>query len=301
MPERVIVQYGIYVLAPEDRECFRVRVLTQVERIPGNLSSNFKMQKPRSFYGYAQLMFGQWVVETKAIEYDKQVLFEFTNELGQLAILTYCSTKQTRDNIIALSGCIPGCVLSPGEEQIPGLWRIPFDRVVFKLFNDTTLLVNTDRQLFVNPCEVPLVFGDETYTPPEPSSTNVPENPNDPGYDIPTLPYDEPSNDFGETYNPDRPPPTEGEPGVVYTINATGQYEDKNGITRTVINNGLTVTGPYQEPVPYNGEYRPTTLYYWGAKVTHAGGIQDVILVTSGALNEVQNFRITVLNFIPPP
>lgn len=254
MPERAIVQYGIYVFAPEDRECFRVRLTTQVERVPYNLSSNFKLQYPRSFYGYAQLMWGKWVVETKPIEYAQQLLFEFTNDLAQLAILEYCAVKQTRDNILALSGCIPGCVLRPGEEQIPGLWRFPYDRVVFKLFNDTTLLVNTDRQNFYNPCEVPLVFADETYTPPEPSETDVPENPLDPGYDVPTAPYDPPSSDFGETYNPQRPAPEQGEEGVNYQVCAYTRYINGPGGAETPYNQCAYFAGPITAPEVEKGQ-----------------------------------------------
>lgn len=212
MPERVIVQYGVYLFDPEDLECFRLRVLTQIERKPEGAYENFKYQKPQSFYGYAQLMFGQWVVETKQLQYEQELLFEWTNDLGQLAILTYCAAQQNRNNLIALSGCIPGCALAPGEQPIPGLWKFPYDRIVFKLFANTTLLVNTDRQEFANPCEVPLVWGDEGYIPPESPGTNVPENPNDPGYDIPTPPYYEPDDDFGETYNPEEP--EEPEPTV---------------------------------------------------------------------------------------
>lgn len=252
MPERAIVNYGIYVFEPEDRQCFRCRLTTQVERIPGNLSSNFKLQKPRSFYGYAQLMWGKWVVETKAIEYETQLLFDFVNDLGQLAILEYCHAQQTRDNIIALSGCIPGCVLQPGEQQIAGLWRFAYDRVVFKLFNDTTLLVNTDRQEFYNPCNVPLIFGDESYTPPEPSETDVPENPLDPGYDIPTAPYDPPSSDFGETYNPQRGEPPLGEESRPYRI---------RGSVRRVVNfeTGTTTVDSFDFTAPgpiYGGNKR---------------------------------------------
>jgi len=205
MPERAIVRYGIYSFDPEDLECFRLRVYTFAKRKPTGAYENFKYQKPQSFYGYAQLMFGQWVVETKQLQYEQELLWEFTNELAQSSILLYCSVQQTRDNIATLSQCIPGCEFNPTDPPQPGLWRFPYDRIVFKLFSNTTLIVNTDRQEFVNPCEVPKTWADDGYIPPEPSGEAVPENPNEPGYDLPTLPYDTVTDDFNETYNPERP------------------------------------------------------------------------------------------------
>lgn len=211
MAERAIVNYGVYQFTPEERECFRFRLTAQVEREPVSPYKNFKYQKPQSFYGYAQVMFGQWVYQTIVLEYDRQIVYEWRNDLAQMAILLYCATEQTRDNILSLTTCIPGCVLTPGNPAVYGLWKCPADRIVFKLSGTTTLLVNTDIQLFDNPCSVPLVWADESYTPPPDSETVVPPNPLDDPYDIPTPPYDGDTQDNGETYSPERPPePIEG-------------------------------------------------------------------------------------------
>lgn len=223
MPERIIVNYGVYQLSEAERSAFRLNVYTQVEKRPANVYDNFKYQKPQSFYGYAQFMIGEWVYRTVQLEYENQLIYQFNNWQGQQAILLYCATQQTRDNIIALSTCIPACALAPGEQTLVGVWRVPVERIVFKLHAESTLLVNTDVLLFANPCQALITYADVGYTPPPLSQTDVPPNPLDDPYDIPDAPYAEPD-DGGETYNPQRPEEPIGGEDRPYQVTTNARY-----------------------------------------------------------------------------
>lgn len=223
MPERVIVNFGVYQFTNEQRAQRRLRLTSQVERMPDNQSLNFRLQKPRSFYGWAQVMSGPWVIETIELLYEYQLLIDWENTVNQQQIFHYCTQLNTAQNAAQILAAVSG-----GAEILPGqtinIERAPFDRVVFKLFSNTTLIIADTTEPFINPCGAPTEI--DTLTPPlsEPSPLDVPENPLDSPYDVPDPPYDLPSADDGETYNPQVPEEPIGDGDGNFTVTTNAQY-----------------------------------------------------------------------------
>lgn len=206
MAERTIVNYGVYQFEEAEKDAYRLRVYTQVIRHPMNESLNTKFQKIQSFYGYAQLMNGNHVHQTIPLRYQSECIFEYTASDNLSTFLLSAHTYgvlQSIANLAALHG--GSATINPLD---PPLYPMPFDRIVFKLFSDTTIVVYTDIVNLPTLEITPALPTDEESDDPEPLSDTEPEeNPLDPPYDIPTAPYNPATADNGETYNPQLPPP----------------------------------------------------------------------------------------------
>lgn len=206
MAERTLVQFGVYQFDDVEKRAYRLRVMAQVIRHPENESLNLKLQKFRGFYGYAQLMNNDFVHQTIPIEYEKQCLFEYYahDNLNTLyASALQLGTLRTISNAVQSLG--GGGLVIIGS-TLP-FFPMPYDRMVFKLFNNTTLLVFTEVINLPDLPDVPQQFDDETATPTPSSDTQPVSNPADPGYDLPSNPYDPATDDNGESYDPERPAP----------------------------------------------------------------------------------------------
>lgn len=206
MAERTIVNYGVYQFEESERQAYRLRVYAQVIRHPINESLNTKYQKNQSFYGYAQLMNGNHVHRTIQLQYDAECIFEYTASDNLSTYLLSAHTYgvlQSIANLAVLHGGTP--TINPID---PPLYPMPFDRLVFKLFSNTTLLVYTDVVELPTLEITPALPYDNASDDPEPLSDTTPvENPLDEPYDVPSPPYDVPTADNGETYNPQTPAP----------------------------------------------------------------------------------------------
>lgn len=289
MPERVIVKYGVYQFSEEEKTAYRLRVYTQVIRQPSNQSLNTKYQKHQSFYGYAQLMDGDFVHRTIQLQYEKECIFEYIASDSWNTLVTgsyqYGIILTVSNAVVALGGS-PLVLVEPSLPLFP----MAFDRIVFKLFNNTTLAVFTEVLNFPELPNVASEFDTLSDEPPEPSSTAPEENPEDEGFDIPTLPYDPATDDGGETYDPPRPEP-------VYT----GQFECTVTFTNPVIAPGNivyvnTLTDPAPAPVreeTTSGSSKVVALrwyygssgQYWQIDYTSAGqDITDQIQIVSSSL-----------------
>lgn len=217
MAERTIVNYGVYQFTEAEKQAYRLRVYTQVIRKPVNEYLNLKFQKYQSFYGYAQLMNGSHVHRTIQLEYEAECIFEYTasDNLNTFLISAHTyGVLQSIANLAAAGGGVPD--INPLD---PPLYPMPFDRIVFKLFSDTTMLVYTDIVEMPTLEITPALPTDEESDDPEPLSDTAPEeNPLDDPYDIPTAPYDPATQDSGETYSPEVPEEGTGTPGVRYRL-----------------------------------------------------------------------------------
>lgn len=217
MSERTIVNYGVYQFEEAEKQAYRLRVYTQVIRHPVNESLNTKFQKIQSFYGYAQLMNGNHVHRTIQLRYESECIFEYTASDNLNTFLISAHTYGILQSIANLA------VLSGGVVDVnpldPPLYPMPYDRIVFKLFSNTTLLVYTDIVEMPTLEITPALPTDEESDDPEPLSDTTPtENPLDTPYDIPTPPYVPSTQDNGETYSPEVPEEGTGTPGVRYRI-----------------------------------------------------------------------------------
>lgn len=244
MAERTIVKYGVYQFDDAEKQAYRLRLFSQVIRHPGNESLNTKYQKYQSFYGYAQLMNGEFVHQTVTIQYANQCLFEFisSDNWNTLVSGSYqYGTLLTISNAVVALG---GNALTLVEPSLP-LFPLPYDRVVVKLFNNTTLLLFTEVLAFPELPNVASEFDPGSATPTTPSETEPEENPLDVPYDIPTAPYEPSTEDNGETYSPQVPEEGMGEPGRRYRI----YYQLRDSSTNAALVGGYeSVYAPYSTP-----------------------------------------------------
>lgn len=293
MTERTIVNYGVYQFEDVERMAYRLRVYAQVIRHPINESLNTKFQKVQSFYGYAQLMNGNHVHSTIPLKYEAECIFEYTASDNLNTFLISAHTYgilQSIANLAAAGGGIPD--INPLD---PPLYPMPFDRIVFKLFSNTTMLVYTDVVEMPTLEITPALPVDGESDDPEPLSDTAPtENPLDEPYDIPTEPYNPVTADNGETYNPATPPP-------VYT----GLCSCSVTFTNPVIAPGNIVyvnelTNPAPAPVreeTASGNSRIVALRwyygntggYWQIDFTSAGvDITDQIQIITSSVTPIQ-------------
>lgn len=300
MVERAIVNFGVYQFSEETRQQRIVRLTSQVERQPDNRYSNLKLQKERSFYGWAQLMIGDWVAETIELVYGFQLLLDWENLTDQHQLFHYCTqlnTATNADRVVTALGGTPGPI-DPEEPIL--ITPMPYDRMVFKLYSNATLLIEETTEPFINPCLAPIEFDD---APPlsEPSSTDVPANPLDPPYDIPSPPYDEPTADNGETYNPTRPPNENGNPGEVYAWFWRGRILlASEGPPGRFYQNTVAVTAPYSDPQNVFNQGGPP-IYQSRRFVNTPAGEVAVIVQDSGSPSDVIAFNAEVETFTLAP
>ena len=271
MTERTIVQYGVYQFTEEEKQAYRLRVYTQVIRHPENESLNLKYQKYHSFYGYAQLMNGNHVHRTVPLQYESECILEFTQSDNLNTFLNAAFTYGVLQSIANLA------VLHGGTPEInpldPPLYPVPFDRVLFKLFSNTTLLVYTDFEplptLEITPA---LPWANQSDDPVPLSGTQPSANPLDAPYDLPTAPYDLPTADNGETYNPQRPEVGTGTEGQQYRVYV---MMSQNGVNIGEWG-GERVRAPFSAPF-----------------VEHGSGIDRVLVRELGTNTLVQQMEAT--------
>lgn len=296
MVARAIVNYGVYKFTEEQRSQYSVRVTAQIERKPDTCYENLKYQQSVSFYGYAQFMIEDWVALTIPLENEYQQILEWSNDATQNEIHHACTRYSTAvdiaDGLSQLGASITVAPIIP-VVVIP----LPYDRVLFKLFSNATLLVEVTTEPFVNICDAPVQeYGGEPVLS-EPSNRDVEPNSEDSPYDVPDPPYDEPTADNGETYNPQRPEPTNGEDGQVYAWFWQGRIllasEPPPG---RFYRNTVYVTAPYSNP---QNEFNVQTgsIYRSTRFVNTPAGRVAVIEQDSGSPSDVLAFNADVETF----
>jgi len=189
---RNIVKFGTLIPTQQEREAQSWILNAYVEKIPNNRYLNTKYQRNQSFYGYFQALWQDVVVFASPLEYEKQQLFSYSNALLQAEYNLICLLKDIGDSTGAF---IEGT-------DIPFvLPRIPYDRFVLKLYNNATVQLELITQPYDADCEGIALSFEEPSKSANPTATNVPPNPNESGFDIPSPPYVSP-NDSGDTYRP---------------------------------------------------------------------------------------------------
>jgi hypothetical protein len=189
---RNIVKFGVLIPTQEEREAQSWIINSYVEKVPSNRSLNTKYQRNQSFYGYFQALWQDVVVISQPIQYEKQQLFVYSNALLQAEYNLICLIKDVGNSTGAFV---------EGEDVPFVLPRIPFDRFLFRLYNNTTLQIELISQPYDADCDDIALSFEEPSKSANPSATDVPPNPNDPGFDFPSAPY-APPNDSGDTYRP---------------------------------------------------------------------------------------------------
>lgn len=244
MPERIIVNYGVYQFTEEEKQAYRLRLLVKVIRQPTNKYESLKPQKPESFYGYAQLMNGNYVHNMQQLRFTEECCYEWINDKALDTLEKYSNQVGLG---IALQNVVNDLGGTPSDVIVneARLYPLPYDRVVFKLHGNTTIAVLTE--VFPLPVfEGVIPAWDETYDDPSASTDTQPEaNPEDPPYDIPSAPYDDLTDDDGETYSPVIPePPLTGDTGMYrFTITCRYLVNFDTGATSTL-------TQQYDIPAP---------------------------------------------------
>ncbi|HEX7762189.1 MAG TPA: hypothetical protein VF433_01045 [Cellvibrio sp.] len=291
MAERTIVNYGVYQFEEEEKQAYRLRVYTQVIRHPDTEYQNLKYQKYQGFYGYAQLMNGNHVHQTIQLQYENECILELTQSDNLNTFIRSSQVYGILQSIANLANALGAtAVINPID---PPLYPIAFDRVVFKLHSNTTLLVYTDIEPLPTLEVMPALPWDEPSDDPEPLSDTQPvPNPLDEPYDIPSPPYDPLTADNGETYNPQVPEPVyEG----VFTARIT--------FTNPLIAPGSitwenTLTNPDAEPERQFTDYGSSgrVRLVWGFE-----GGQWVIDQTDAGYDLLDQIQIISSELIPIP
>lgn len=249
MPERIIVNYGVYQFTEEEKQAQRLRVLIKVIRQPTNKYESLKPQKPESFYGYAQLMNGNYIHKMMPLRFNEECIYEWFNDKALDTLEKYSMQLgigiAIRNAVVALGGVGGDVVINSAL-----LFPLPYDRIVFKLHGTTTIAVNTEV-LALPEFEGVISDWDESSAAPSASTDTQPTpNPLDPPYDIPTPPYDDETDDNGETYSPDAPePPLTGDTGLYrFAISCRYLANLDTGAT-AVINEQYDIPAPVSRPV----------------------------------------------------
>lgn len=289
MVERTIVQYGVYQFDDQEKRAYRLRLMAQVLRHPDTEYQNLKYQKYKGFYGYAQLMNGDFVHQVVPIEFEKQCIFEYfahdnLNTLYNSAL--QLGTLQTISNAVQTLG--GGGLVIIGS-TLP-FFPMPYDRVVVRLHSNTTLLLFTEVITLPDLGEVPQQFDDGSAEPTPTSPSTAEPNPLDEGYDIPSNPYDPLTDDNGESYDPERP-----------VVQPTGTFLARITFTQPLYGSGQftfenILTDPQAAPVredTVQGNshivalrwYYGSSGQYWQIDYTSAGAdITDQIQIISHEL-----------------
>lgn len=93
MSERIIQDRGQYQFSLEERKASRIKVFGGALVEPENQYSNFKYRVPQSFYGYAQLVSGELVLQTFQLKYQQELICELSRPITDyLTEQFYCFT-----------------------------------------------------------------------------------------------------------------------------------------------------------------------------------------------------------------
>jgi hypothetical protein len=232
LEERTLVRKGIIKLDEAMRTCVNVAVLATVTKLPDNRYVNASYQKEKGFFARWQALAGETVLAFGAVEFEKQQLIEWRRPEIQLTVDLACEALRIKQYLQGgVGGIIPPIVIPNPEPVAVTIPLLDCDRIVFALFANTTLFVQVVGEEVLNACDLELLPVQRDVRSAATGSALTPTpNPDIPGESLPDEPYDDDTDDDGETYDPveDTPPaPVLGTWTISVLVNQpSGSYTD---------------------------------------------------------------------------
>jgi hypothetical protein len=244
--KRLISGKGVLSL-PSDAVKNRYAVLyATVVRKPKNPYLNLGYNPPRARYGVLVFLRQGYVVDSKAIEYEKQAFDAINDICGQTLHAVKCAYAGTLQSIynlaVSISGTPGGIGLNPTTidntiKDYTNL-RLGWDECRLVCYADAAIELQMWRQIY-DICD-DANDNDQPPPPPDPPHDTVP--PGTPLDDI-SPPYDSETNDNDNTqpYPGDETPPPEPPPDSLWEV-----------VYLAYLFNGTTRTQTRQWKYPYN-------------------------------------------------
>jgi hypothetical protein len=295
---RTIVNYGIYKFSEEELKAVKIRILASAIRQPANLYQNFKYQKPRSFYGYWQLMSGDYVRSFGELRFENELIWEDYNQRLVETALTMCANQTTFQLVQALATGLGGTTLDVTFTPF-NCPPFEYDRIVFKLFSNTTLDLTVQSEALDILCDFAPTRNPELPGSPPASPTEPTPNPDDAPYDQGSAPYDQGSRDNGETYVPEGTEPPPPFPGTgMYDYVLTWRYYDQSTLRTAPGSAAGPLSLPYNTNTP--GSTSGTTSRSISIKTGPTQTPEVIILEVNVPASEPDPYFI-IVNFVATP
>ena len=131
---------GLLIVPDIDIPYRRYALVTDVIRAPRNLSLNYNINPPESFYGRMAFRWGSRVMQFESIKYVSQVWFWEPDICGQTIIALKCATDTHNQSIVNLGvaqGLPPISVNNPLESF--SVQSLQWDETLLTCFADTAL------------------------------------------------------------------------------------------------------------------------------------------------------------------
>ena len=180
--ERLIYTSGTFKLDDNLRECRTLYVFIDVLRKPPSaIYQNERINPPKNFLGYVSLWIGDYVAKVFPLEYESQVVLEYTNFEFQLYKTLNCSVGLLTDNIVALGAAMtPPAILLPTTPTPPSFPGCQYEWLKFKLEPLTRIKVTAvgEEAIGCDDIDFPVSIPDfPDTTPPYPPDRPLDEDP----------------------------------------------------------------------------------------------------------------------------
>jgi hypothetical protein len=224
---RTIEKLGLLILSPEERMAYSLRIFLIIEQIQQNHSKNLRLLPNRSFYGWATIMAGAYVVRAVQLEFQNQLIYEEIQRNLQSHLVLNANLQVIANMISALTfenPAPPNIVVwpaPPNESVLPSPTHIQFvleTGVVAKIISEYQPMYvppEVEYQPYDNPPPGDSDDDKNQNPPPIAPPPGSPPTTGVPGSDAPFIispPYDG-IDDGGRTYVPPVVPPWEGDDG----------------------------------------------------------------------------------------
>ena len=233
-PIEIILEDNL-LFSEEQRKSRYILVTCMFKDYPLHYSQNFRTPRNKLFFGYAQVMYGDYVFSTIPLEYDGQIVYEFRNDLAQINAFIDCAVYQIRDLIIASHNLqLSASPLVPIDNPQPMVLGCPATHIRFSVIRGASIIVETyaDPVIYCSLIPPPIIPPD--LPPPEeegdilganpPSISDGTGEPNNRGGIRPKPPEDEEP--------PPPPPPPDGTIQKVTIISQAASPPTTNPVMR---------------------------------------------------------------------
>lgn len=243
---RIIERRGVLIPTDEEREAKQFLVFADVIAHPLQYSANFRPRIPKTFYGYAQVLWNRRVIVNLALEYFNQLIIVENRSSHQLAADLKCVQRELNQSIGNL-GQLLGVTYTITDGFQHSYPEILWDRIVFQIEDGWLLQVSTraDELERCDPDDAPAQDAPGAPAVPAPQSGGVPGSN---GLPSRTAPYNPATEDNGDTYVPPFLPPGVGG-GTTPSADPDGRYRCSTG--GVVTGNGGSYADPQQSYVQF--------------------------------------------------